>query len=437
MLFKYQLFTIVSLLFIFSISACSDNSTGISEDPEATINGSVEGETSQAKINSANKSTEGIVVTVARVTSNGSIETISGTETETNASGEFSINVDANAANHFIVIAEHSSGELMGFVSAEIENNQSYTLKPINIESTAETSIFTEVVANNNSDIVQKSDIETIIRSGAAAQIYGNSSAAAEIAAGMANYAEARAEIFTEFVEGNVQSNLDQFFALMADAQFEYEANINAASSAGQKETAFETFLETQLDAYAEIGAEVSTASKLLHMQSKALQNSITSVSSEIKNEVRSSTSIFAAMAVDIAAQANAEASGMSEATISAIVDAGTNLKNDIKASDGASAEITAVFETYREEVSEAMENDSSVEATVIVTIDTEINSSGGAKFIFDNAVSGVVDVNLLGDIYLTFVNNVHSNVESKSEELGEVNTESVAKLLLLINLFS
>lgn len=436
MLFRYQLISIATILFVFSFTACSDNSTGASDEPVAIINGSVEGETSQSKVNSTAKNEDGTVISAARITSNGSFETISGTETETDASGQFSLEVDVNAAEQLVIIAEQSSGELKGFISAEIENGQSYDLKPLNGESTAETSIFAEIVANGNADIVQKSDIEAVIQSETAARVNASSDAAAKLAAGLENYADARAKFFAEFVEGSTETSLTQAFELMASAQFEYEASLQASSSSENKEAALESLLEATLNAYAEAGVETSAKAKLVHMQTTALQNSIASTSGEIKENVTSSASLFAAIALDSSTRASAEASGFSDATVSAIADAGVTLKNEIKASAGSSSEIEASFEAYHEDVRSAMENDSSTEASIIIEIDTEINAAAGPKFTFENALSGVVSAELLTDITSTFESSIQNSVEARSDQLGDLNTEAVADLFVLINLF-
>ncbi|REL38387.1 hypothetical protein DYD21_00055 [Rhodohalobacter sp. SW132] len=438
MFLKYKIGTILSFILIIGLAACSDSSTGVSEDQEATIHGSIETNQSQAKAQTSNSNVEGTTVTAARITTDGSFETIAGTETEANASGEFSLQVDVNAANQIVVIAEHSEGELRGFISAEIENNQSYRLKPLNGESTAETAVFAEIVSVGNADIVWKTDIETVIRPETAAEINAESSASADIATAITNYAEARAEFFfAEAADGDGEAILEQSADLIAEAQFEYETNAEAAADSEDLRAAFKSLIDAKIDAYTEAGAQAGEVATMIHMQKNALHNSISNQSEEIQNSVRASASLYAATAVDFAAQTNAEASGMSETTVSAIADAGADLKTEIEASSGASSEIEAAFEAYHEEVRTAMENDSNVEAQVIVDIDAEINSNGGAKFVFENAISGVIDANLLGDIYTTFTSSVESEVESRSEDLVELDLEAMAEIFILINLYS
>lgn len=427
------------VLFVFT--ACSDNSTGVdSNGPDngtngsaATINGSVD-ESSQSKVQSGETSAEAGVVSAARINSSGSVEIIEGTETEFNASGRFSLQVDAGVSDHIIVVAETAEGEVKGFISAGIENNQSYTIKPLNAESNAETAVFAEVIANGKADVVQKSDIEVAVRGNAAADINSSSSAAAEVAAAVSNSAEARAEFISEF-ESDARFNLAA--ELIADAQFQLESNLDVAASDDERKAAFDAFLEAKVNAYAESGMEMSNIGQMFHLQAEVKQNTFSSVSADVENSARASVSVLAAIAIDNAVNAKAQASGASDATISAIADAGVNLRAELESSSGAETEIENAFETYHQEVRAAFESDSSTEATVIVTVDAEINVNGGAKSSFKSSLSGLLDLGLLTDAYADFTSSVQSTAEAESDVIGEIDVETVTDIVVLINLFS
>jgi len=77
------------------------------------------------------------------------------------------------------------------------------------------------------------------------------------------------------------------------------------------------------------------------------------------------------------------------------------------------------------------------VEASIIIAIDTELNSVGGAKLLFDSALSGVVSAGTISDIYVEFTNSVHSTVEAQNALIGDVNASAIADILIFINLFS
>lgn len=440
MYLKYKLiFSILTLLILFSITACSDDSTTGSGDEtsSATINGAVEDEFAKSSSDAKAKAVENTVVTAARISSNGSLELLEETETDVNASGDFTLEVDATVAEEIVIVADNEGDRLTGYISSEIENESTYTVKPIDTEYSAETDVYTRIKSQGNTDIIHKSDIETIVTANAAASIYGNSTATNEIAAAVSNSAEARAEFFEEFSEGDAGSNISAYFEAMTDAQFEYESALHSSSSNDQAEAAFDSYLETKVNAYADAGLDAKENAEFLHMNGQVILNSMSSVSSEVENDVRSSSSYMIAIATDNAVRARAEASGMSETTISAIADAGATLRADVQGSNGSNSSIEVVFETYHDEVRTAIENDSSVEGAVIVTIDAEINAAGGIKAAFNNSLSGLISASQLTNAYVDFDNNVEAIVESNSALVGDIDTEILADIMVLINLSS
>ncbi|MDX1641939.1 MAG: hypothetical protein R3220_09600 [Balneolaceae bacterium] len=434
------LLSTLTLLILFSFAACSDdNSTGSNgETPEshATINGTVQDEFSKSTANSMAKVPDNTVVTAATISSSGSLEMKEETETEVEASGDFSLDVDASTAEEIVVVAEGNGSKLKGFISAEVENENSYTIKPLDVESSAETDVYTEIKADGNTNIVHKSDIETVVTANSAADVYGNSSATGEVVAAVTNSAQARADFFAEFTE-SAEANIDSYFEAMTDAQFEYEAALNSSTSNDQAEAAFEAFLETKVNAYSDAGLEAKENAEFLHLQGKAILNSMGSVSAEVENEARHNSSFMLAIATDNAVRTRAEASGMSQSTIDAIADAGVTLRADVRGSNGSESSVEAAFETYHDEVRGAIESDSSVEGAAVVTIDTEINVASGAKATLSSTLSGLVDASQMIDAYIQFDSEVDAIVDTNSGLIGDIDAEILSDIMVLINLSS
>jgi hypothetical protein len=422
----------ISLLVAFLGFGCSTNS---SNESSATISGSVEGQESQQKVQSTN--VEGAVVTAAEVTSSGSIQTIEGTETETDASGNFNLDVDVESAQNIAIVAENEGQTWMGYLSGEVENGSSYTLKPINTESTAETEVYSEVVSSGNANMVSKADVEAAISSSAAATINSSSSNASRVATGLKNAAEARAEFYAETMGEGSEEALNATAEAAAEAQFQLEAELASTTSEQEREEAYNIFVESMVNAYTTAGLEASNAAKSIEMWSRVYVNSVASASTEVRNDARQNTSLLAATAIDLAVRSEAEASGMSESSQQAILDAGVELKSAVKASAGARSEVEAAFETYHEEVRSTMENDSSLDASVIIEIDSEINSIGGVKSTFNSSIAAVVDASLAYDVYESFYASISGMVESSLEGASESQVSAVSNVLILINLAS
>ncbi|NBC65895.1 MAG: hypothetical protein GVY07_09615 [Bacteroidetes bacterium] len=92
---------------------------------------------------------------------------------------------------------------------------------------------------------------------------------------------------------------------------------------------------------------------------------------------------------------------------------------------------------TYHDELRGVMESDSSVEGTAVVTIDTEINAAGGVKAGFNSALTGLVDVSSLTDLYVNFNNDVDAIVDANSALIGDIDAEVLSDIMVLINLSS
>lgn len=430
----------LTLLFLFNLTGCSDdNSTGDEgEEPgsHATINGAIQDEFSKSTTDTRAKVPENTVVTAATISSSGSLEMMEETETEVETSGEFSLEADVETAEEVVVVAESNGEQLKGYISSEVENENSYTIKPLNVESSAETDVYARVKTQGNSDMVHKSDIESVITANSSADIYGDATATNEIATAISNSAQARADFFAEFGE-DAESDIDSYFETMTDAQFEYEAALNSSSSNDQDEAAFEAFLESKVNAYSDAGLEAKENAEFLRVQGRAILNSMSSVSPEVKNEARHTSSFMIAIATDNAVRARAESSGMAQSTVDAIADAGVTLRVDVQGSDGSESSVEAAFETYHDEVRAAMESDSSVEGSIIVTIDTEINVASGVKAALHSALSGVAEASQLIDAYIQFNSDVDAIVDANSTLLGEVDAEVLSDIMVLINLSS
>lgn len=433
------LFATLSLLLLLNLTACSDDSsTGNNGETEsqATINGTVEDQFSKSASKARAKVPENTVITAATVNSNGSLDIKEETETEVETSGEFSLDVDASTAEEIVVVAESNGEQLKGFISAEVENGSSYTVKPVNIESSAETDVYAQIKEDGNINAIHKSDIEAVVKASGAADIYGSSSATNEVAASVSNSAEARSEFFAQFTE-DAEANINSYFEAMTDAQFEYESALNASSSNDENEAAFEAFLETKVNAYSEAGLETKENAEFLHMQGTVILNSMSSVSSEVESNARSSSSYMIAIATDNAVRARAEASEMSQSTVDAIADAGVTLRSEVRGSNGSESAIDAAFETYHAEVMAAIENDSSVEGSAVVAINAEINLAGGAKGTLSSTLSGLLDASQLVDAYVQFDSEVDAIVDANSNLIGDIDAEILSDIMVLINLSS
>ncbi|MEP1306418.1 MAG: hypothetical protein ABJK11_03045 [Balneola sp.] len=432
-LYKYPI--IILMLAVIGF-ACSDSSTN-NNDPNNQEKATVTGKVDQSSTNKALP--EGTVVTMATVTASGSIETLNNVEsTTTDANGNYSLSFDANTAQNFVVVAGEEGNQTMGFISSNVDNNSSVDLKPINAESSVESAIFAKVVGNGDADAVLKSDIEAIISSDIDEEVKNNSSAISKLAVAIAASAEARADFFAEEVEGNGEEKLNSSIDILVDAQAKLESDLLAATSEAEEESAVDLFLETSATAFVNAGVSEQNASQAISLWGTLVVNNMESMSEEIENDVRSQTSIMTAIALNLAVQAEAEASSMSETTQDEIASAGVTLMTEIKAALGVKADVETAFEEFQASVEESMSNDSSVEGEFIVSLNASINSETGAKTIFDNAIIAAISADAALDIFTNFTTNLFADSDEVSTgQMSETNLEAVTTIILLLNLTS
>ena len=425
--YKHSIFILMLAIVGF---ACSDSNNN---SDSATVNGQVE-QSQQAKA-----LPEGTVVTMATVTANGTVQALDGIETTTNASGEFTLTFNANTAQNYVVMAEQGSSEVMGFLSTNVENGQTIVLKPLDSESTAESNVFAQLVAQGNADIVTKSDVEAIVTAANESEVRSSATLASKFAIALSNSAEARANFFANEIEGNGQEKLESTLEIYANAQAQLEADLSAASSMEAETEAYNIFIETTSNAFINAGVEANKAARALEIWGTIVVNNVKSASVAVENSVRSQTSIMAGIAIDAAVRAEAEASEMSDDSKQAIADAGVQLKAALRTAVGVKADVEAAFEDYQNEVQNTMEGDSSIEASFVLSVNTEINSQTGAKTVFENAISSTTSADLALNIYATFFSDVQSTSDdsSSNSSMSEATIDIVSNIIILTNLAS
>ncbi len=424
-----------SIIFVLGFAVlglnCSDDNTSSSSSDYATVSGQVE--SSKSKTTTA----QNTVVTAAYVTANGSVETISSTETTVDASGNFEIQVDAEAYQNIIVEAKSDTETTMGFVAGSVENGSEYTIKPIDSESSAETMVYAQLVANklvanNGVNSVSKAEIEAVITAESAANV--NSSSATKIAAALKKGAEVRAAYFQSEFNSESEVKLEAMMEAMAQAQATLEAKLIASNTAESETNAYLEFEQEFFNAYLEADSDAAIAAKAAEMWNRAVIEGTASASAEVRASANVQSSIMLAHLLEMAIEAEARAAGASETTISAIAQASVELRNNIKSTAGTEGEIRSSFQTYHDEVRTALENDSSFEATVIASIDADINASTGSKTVFESAIATTATADLMVDVYETFFTAIESNVSSSLEGSSQTKIEAVTELMILIN---
>lgn len=446
----YPIRTLIIILTLGLVGvSCNDTSTGTGgpDGERVTFQGRVENNSSNssASNNSTDESVsaiEGAVVTAARVKADGSLETIGSNQVQTNAQGQYSLTVDISSAtdvaNRTVIVAEKSGETAKTFVGAEVVDGSTITVQPITFESSAEADVFQNVVANGNTDIVAKADIEAKIEDDVAADIESNAQNAATIASALASSAEAKAQFYAEKGIEISEDQRQQIAQIKQNAQVQLANDLSAATNTEEKQAALDTFLETVANAEMEAGVEAWAVAQSYDFAARMLVKQSAELSSDAQAELRKQAYYYAAVAIDAAVQAQLTALEASQATIDAVADAGATLQSEVQSTTNGSKEaIDEFFVQFNEDVQAAVNNDTSLNGSAFVSANTAISGSADLKSTLESTLSASSSISTMLSAYADFSSGVQSIVDSNFTDAGDAEAQAYTRILVLINIAS
>jgi hypothetical protein len=426
-------------LLLFNV-ACSDSNSD--SRSEATIRGSVEqsslsqsmtDKSGTSEVMNSHEATKSDVY-AARVTESGETQKIEDSETQTDDQGRFTLTVDMAAAQRVIIVAERNGQTLRGFVDTSVENGMSYSMKPLNVESSVETEVYIQVVKNGKANHVSKADIDMAVGTSAAASMRAHPGAVAQLAVALGRAAEARAQFVGAKVQSNASAALSKVAELHAKAQLEYESRISGNVSSSDQRAAFEAMIDATLSAYTEAGLSAADASAFVDLWTRVTMSGLSSMPSEVRNRLYLRLAFLKAAAMDKFIRIQAQLAGFSSSTQQAIVQAGIKLRTSISASVSTASEIESAFETWKNEVKHAIESDNSVEATGIISLNAEINAAAGASTVFHAALHATTNTSAVTTAYVTFSDTVKQLLRARIQSGSESRVEAATGILMMVN---
>lgn len=435
---------LVILALTFAGTACdSNNATGPGEEP-AAIEGRVENDDAQNKDKNSSPTTaaavEGATVTAARITADGSFETIPGVETQTNAEGKFTLNIDAeavaNSGQQIVVIAEESGQQWKAFVAGQLQSGTTVQVQPLTVESSGEADVYAELIASGNDDMVSKADVEAYIDAGASAEIHSNSQAAVTFAEALAAEAGARAEFYANQSAEITEEQKQQILEAKNQAQLQLESELYTATSTEDEQAAMETFIQAIIQAHADAGVDAELYARAKEMSGRVYVKHCSEVSAEASSEARTKAALITSYAIDAAVQARMQAEGAAGSNIQAAAEAAVKLRSDIKAHTSATKDdIDAAFETYNEAVVAALSQEFSASSQTITEINVQINEDNGAKANLESSLEATLDLQLFVNAYSSFSSAVKTIVDETFTTATEAEARFVADIMILVNL--
>ncbi len=223
----------------FLFSGCfRDDSSATGENPgglSATIEGRVQGDadlSAMGKRSSLGGGVEGAAVTVLRIKSDGSFETLSSAEVKTDVQGHFSVKTTLDGARELVVSARKDGKEWKAVVSGKVKQGSTVICRPLNIESSVEADVLAKVRATSAETgyaAVSFADIASHIDATVALKAKGDAQLEDWFAVQLLAEAKTRDSLLISATGKATQIQINQAAEARLDAQAKLEADLAAA----------------------------------------------------------------------------------------------------------------------------------------------------------------------------------------------------------------
>ncbi len=428
---KYLPAILVSIFSIIFVAGCSDNNNPVNDNHGSTskVQGRVTDNSGFQKVNGTESSVQGATVILARVKADGSLETVSNANVQTDANGHFTIETNVDGESNLVVVATKSSSEWKAIVSATVKNGITVYAPPLNDESTVEAEVYANIIASGNANATF-ADIASTINSDIAAQVKSNTTAIELLATSINAEADAKVKTFTSTEVSGTQSEWQAIANARAQVQAQLERDLFVASNQSDIDAAFESYTNATIISYQNAGLDVSAYGKVYEAASRVLLNSATSINASVKFAIQKRIALVKAKIINFIIQAKFTAMGAAQAQMTALITAAVTLNDSIKTATTFSEIITA-FDNYHTAVINELKITLGTNGTLITTIESNI---AGFKATLESSVSFTVSIDVVVNAYVKFYADIEASVESTLTSAPQVQVNATAQILLLLN---
>jgi hypothetical protein len=424
---------------LISCSKSSDYSSGVNGGVNSKISGRVteSGGLKSASLKSgqAVAGVQGATVIIAEVQANGTLNTVSTQNVQTDIDGKFVIETKMSGAKNLVVVATKNTSEWKAVVSSEVKSGTTVYAQPLNTETTAEAEVYTRLIASGKTNVIPQTDVQLYVNADVAAQIKGNASAQDQLISSLEVASQAKTKASGNSYFGISNSQLQAITAANAQAQANFEAALfNTDDSQSANEEKFDNFQKAIVTAYANANVKAETYAKLSAISSKAFINAAASMSSLIYFASAESNYLRVAFIIRQAMEVKFQEAGASSAQLSAVVSAGANLTSSIKSSVSLN-QIADAFVQYHNSIIAQLKLTMSGYVNTIDMIDTSINGNVGIKAILNGAIGATLSTDAIVNAYVNFSNSCKTLVQTNMSGAMSAQVNTASEILLLANL--
>ncbi|MEW5842927.1 MAG: carboxypeptidase-like regulatory domain-containing protein [Bacteroidota bacterium] len=430
------------IVLAFSLAACSHDNNPVDAGGTSkvagritTANGMPKTMAKSGSVTSSQGGIQGAAVILAQVQADGSLKTVSTQTVQTDANGRFTAEANVSGVRNLIVVATQGTTQWKAVVSSTVQSGTTVYAPPLSAESTTEADLFIRLVGQGMSSDVDESDLKILVSNEAAMHIGGNANMEAQFLTAMQAGYQAMVQASQNSYFGFTAA---QFQAMMS-AKEDAVAKLDAAMyMSGDTEEETDNDMNdcegTVLSTYASQNINVSAYAKLMRIGLTAFVNSTSSMDAQTRLAIVRSFYKRYSFVLNFSMKQQFQAAGASDAQISAVASAGAALYGSIKSSTNLT-QISDAFVQYHSSVESQLKVTLSSYATQIDTIDTSINSGGGAKDVFSAALNISTSFDTVINAYVTFFTAVKTAVQATLVGASSIQVSAATQILILANM--
>jgi hypothetical protein len=420
---------------LFTLTSCEKNSpvqvdTGTS--PTQTF-GKVQGTVTDP---STGAGESGSNVAVGELQADGSLKIVSTSTVQTDASGNYTIDVAASGTNNLVVVATKGSVTQKALVSARLTSGATVVAPPVDVRTTVVANVYARLVADGKASATALAELQMLISRTVAAAVNGNASATAQLATAIEAQVDAAVSALVDSAMGASQSQIGVAASALVVAQTALDAALNVSGqNQSSIQAAWNAYYDAVLNAYEKAGISLETQAKARLLAWRALLRSSTSLSSEVQFALQKKIAQLKALVETKLVLAKFTALNATDSQISAVVSANATLRANVDAASTAS-EIVAAFDAYHQSIVSTLELTLSVYAEAIARIDADINGQAGFKSELDSRVAASATTRQVIDAYLAFYYRVRSEVAARLVGASAIQVDATTTILIVVNLY-
>lgn len=409
-----------------------DDDDSVGDDDDAAATGTVQGRISE----DGARDLEGWIITVAQLQANGSLETVSTGEVTTDASGEYSIEVDVvgETMSDLVVMAEGEDGTWSVIVGSDLAADSTVTAAPISVETTTETRVMVDIAASGSwdSETMSSALLRSMVNAETSASVEAEGSTEASIdtvSEAVISAMVAWSTMLEAEANEGTSTTADTALEVLARAQADLDVALDAATDAGAEAQAWAEFASDLQAGFDEANIEANALAMASAAASEAGELTLDG-SSELEAAIAADLAMNQAEAMSNLALAVQSSLSLSSEVESSIEEATAELESRLEAmvstSSDFAADAAAAFEEWQVSVMGALMSELDAESQVALgmVLDTSAELTGDLDAALQGNTSGSAEANAQAvvDAMVDFMGDIDG-----SSLLGDLEGEGFA----------